>query len=773
MELDTFDGDLSEASPEDHLGMSAMSTSSRPGGIFPRLDASAAFSAVSGRTGQSRPMSAAGERSKTVRIPGFSSEKAADFWFERYGTPCPFFNALENIQVAPGGAGGGVGGSGVFALKPTGRGSPVQATREVMSHASKHGTPKVQRPKSGKRRPYSARPAGMRGPQPKLTLFDPENRKSPIRVTNTKFRRGKSKVERLREEVQTQVDELRSVSKISKGETNDEEEEEYGDDEFENDGGESLSEQLQKVSSKNILRAKTPPIPEHRVEAEVAVADAVNVPAKIMLKKHPMYMKYFTMTKMGLPIGAAVGRATQDGVNPVEIEAVLNRDPEEIVDNPAAKGPTPTASTAPTALKITPQKPKSPVRPNLKLTLSPEMLDTAKDGLQKTLAANRGNQTPLPNGQMPLHYVPQSPLNLKSSILVNALNKGKAKLRKNNPVPAQENKVTIVESTEGVNEIMKKIGSKGNLLEKKKEEERVVASEKHVLLLKEAAKSKLIAIDDVIIASNAFVYGRGRFGRVVKGVMQVKKIKKRLKSKFERHQTRHLEVTGADPDSPKAQPDNLHVAVKQVAHKREYLPAGLLQTIIREVESLELCKGLVLGGGLELKWKLKLYLDLARGLEMIHSKNVVHADIKSHNMLVNFDEDTGVWSAVVGDLGNAILLEEEEGGRATKVQGTSGWTAPEVFTGEGTGEGYGLKSDIFSFGLVLCDGLTGGVNNPLVGVDPDLYVEKLRAGERPELPESDGTGLGQIISFMWKFSEHPRPTSKQVRERLESIHKSS
>lgn len=116
-----------------------------------------------------------------------------------------------------------------------------------------------------------------------MTLFDPENRKSPIRVTNTKFRRGKSKVEKLREEVQTQVDELRSGSKISKGETNDEEEEEYGDDEFENDGGESLSEQLQKVSSKNILRAKTPPIPEHGVEAEVAVA--VNVPAKIMLKE--------------------------------------------------------------------------------------------------------------------------------------------------------------------------------------------------------------------------------------------------------------------------------------------------------------------------------------------------------------------------------------------------------------------------------------------------------------------------------------------------------
>ena len=252
--------------------------------------------------------------------------------------------------------------------------------------------------------------------------------------------------------------------------------------------------------------------------------------------------------------------------------------------------------------------------------------------------------------------------------------------------------------------------------------------------------------------------------------------------------------------SSQPQPDNLQVAVKQVAHKRQYLPAGLLQTIIREIQNLELCKGpgvLPLIGvaveqprlnvvcqlynkgslyslirssswaSLELKHKLKIYLDLARGLELIHSKNVVHADVKSHNMLVDFDEASGAWNAVVGDLGNAIQLADGE--RATKEQGTSGWTAPEVFTGNG----YGLKSDIFSFGLVLCDGLTGGGNNPLVGTDPDVYVEKLRAGERPELPEKDGTGLNQIIGFMWKFSENPRPTSKQVRERLESIHKSA
>ena len=47
----------------------------------------------------SRPMSAAGERAKTVVIPGFDSEKVADFWIEKYAKPCPFFNALEKVHV--------------------------------------------------------------------------------------------------------------------------------------------------------------------------------------------------------------------------------------------------------------------------------------------------------------------------------------------------------------------------------------------------------------------------------------------------------------------------------------------------------------------------------------------------------------------------------------------------------------------------------------------------------------------------------------------------
>ena len=391
-----------------------------------------------------------------------------------------------------------------------------------------------------------------------------------------------------------------------------------------------------------------------------------------------------------------------------------------------------------------------------------------------------------------------SPLNLKSPMLVNALQKGKSKLRKSTTAAAEAQK--------GKRSSVVRIDSSKPLAlsdNKKKEEEKKAASKKLVEVLKKSVDaSKLLVLDDVIVASNAYVYGTGRFGRVVKGVIRAKKIQKRQKSRFERHKEATARDLGAvGNEEILAEAADIQVAVKQVLHRRAYLPPGLVKTMIHEIEGFEKCAGQgVLGlvgvavspaqlsivtqlfnkgslhslirsniwQKLEFKHKAKLFLDFARGVENIHKMNVVHADIKSHNMLVNCDENTGAWSGVVGDLGSTVFLKSEED-LATKEQGTSGWTAPEVFTGEG----YGLKADIFSFGMVLCDALCGGFSNPLVGVESDVYVERLRKGERPDLPEKDGSGLGQIIGFMWKYKPALRPSSKQVRERLESIAESA
>jgi len=105
---------------------------------------------------------------------------------------------------------------------------------------------------------------------------------------------------------------------------------------------------VEKLKADLAKAASAPP-------AAPAPAAAPAAPAKIKLKDHPTYAKYFKMTKMGLPVGAAVGRATQDGVDAAEIEAALNRDPEELIDDPNA-AVTPPAAPAPAAAPAAPAK---------------------------------------------------------------------------------------------------------------------------------------------------------------------------------------------------------------------------------------------------------------------------------------------------------------------------------------------------------------------------------------------------------------------------------
>lgn len=64
--------------------------------------------------------------------------------------------------------------------------------------------------------------------------------------------------------------------------------------------------------------------------------------------------------------------------------------------------------------------------------------------------------------------------------------------------------------------------------------------------------------------------------------------------------------------------------------------------------------------------KARMMLDAARGLEYLHSVNVFHRDVKSHNLLV--DED---WRIKVGDFGISKILDK--GQQAFTQCGTTGW----------------------------------------------------------------------------------------------------
>lgn len=78
------------------------------------------------------------------------------------------------------------------------------------------------------------------------------------------------------------------------------------------------------------------------------------------------------------------------------------------------------------------------------------------------------------------------------------------------------------------------------------------------------------------------------------------------------------------------------------------------------------------------------------GLAYLHSRHIVHRDIKSDNILTNAEG-----ACKLADFGYSAQLTQEKNGRDSKV-GTLCWMAPELIKGE---RKYDTKIDVWSFGI--------------------------------------------------------------------------
>ncbi|GMJ05615.1 hypothetical protein HRI_004230700 [Hibiscus trionum] len=99
--------------------------------------------------------------------------------------------------------------------------------------------------------------------------------------------------------------------------------------------------------------------------------------------------------------------------------------------------------------------------------------------------------------------------------------------------------------------------------------------------------------------------------------------------------------------------------------------------------------------------RLKIAVGAAKGLSYLHEDchpRIIHRDIKSANILLDF-----CFEPMVADFGMAKLTQDSISHISTRVMGTFGYLAPEyVQSGKLTD-----KSDVFSFGVVLLELITG------------------------------------------------------------------
>ena len=142
---------------------------------------------------------------------------------------------------------------------------------------------------------------------------------------------------------------------------------------------------------------------------------------------------------------------------------------------------------------------------------------------------------------------------------------------------------------------------------------------------------------------------------------------------------------------------------------------GIDFLVMEYVEGQTLDK-LIPPGGMEIRQALAYAIEIAAGLERAHEAGIVHRDLKPGNIMIS-----GKGAVKVLDFGLAKLTEGPQAGAGEGagslvsmvgvILGTAAYMSPELAQGQTVD----ARSDIFSFGVVLYEMLTG--QRPFQGSD--------------------------------------------------------
>lgn len=173
--------------------------------------------------------------------------------------------------------------------------------------------------------------------------------------------------------------------------------------------------------------------------------------------------------------------------------------------------------------------------------------------------------------------------------------------------------------------------------------------------------------------------------------------------------------------------------------------------------------------GKSISWsvRIRLALELSRGLAYLHANNIVHRDIKSLNVILDEDLhakwcDFGLSKIRINSTTTSVTYSHGD----PSLVGTILWMAPELFQRTTAG----FKSDIWAIGMVFYE-LASRQLPFQDAISNEQVIEWIKSGSGENVPEecqNKYPKFGLIMKDCWK-SRDLRPQAAEIVVSLENM----
>eukprot|EP00795_Rhopilema_esculentum_P000036 gene36-9640_t len=161
---------------------------------------------------------------------------------------------------------------------------------------------------------------------------------------------------------------------------------------------------------------------------------------------------------------------------------------------------------------------------------------------------------------------------------------------------------------------------------------------------------------------------------------------------------------------------------------------------------------------------VKFFYDIMHGVAYCHRKNIIHADIKSENILM-VSRNGGGYQPVLADFGLAINATSSEYNRGVlKPRGTIRYRSPEMIK---NGTVNSFTSDVWSCGCVLVDMDTGDPPwKQAESMGEVAFIYMIGTAKSPPIPENGSPNLLSLYEATLNLDPFQRLTALQILDKI-------